>query len=114
MIYIDGSHVAKDVMADALLSWHLLKPEGFLIFDDYAWDHYPDPTLTPRLAIDAFLSMFSQDIQVLHKAYQVIVQRHASSVVTARPASPARELNDARGWTCLVRKLTTWARTKAN
>ena len=75
LIYIDGSHLAKDVMADALLSWNLLKPGGILIFDDYALKLYSDPALTPKLAIDGFLAMFAHDIRLLHKGYQVIVQR---------------------------------------
>ena len=35
LIYIDGSHLAKDVLSDAILSWKLLKPSGVMIFDDY-------------------------------------------------------------------------------
>ena len=34
-IYIDGSHVACDVMSDAVLAWKLLKENGIMIFDDY-------------------------------------------------------------------------------
>ncbi|HNX31678.1 MAG TPA: class I SAM-dependent methyltransferase [Holophaga sp.] len=75
LVYIDGSHVAKDVMTDALLAWALLEPEGIMIFDDYAWQAYPDPALVPKLAVDAFLAMFAAHLQVLHKGYQVIVQR---------------------------------------
>ncbi len=38
VIYIDGSHRAVDVQADASFSWPLLKPSGVLIFDDYLWN----------------------------------------------------------------------------
>ena len=38
IIYIDGSHTADNVLADAVLSWSLLKKEGLLIFDDYLWE----------------------------------------------------------------------------
>ena len=34
-IYIDGSHIAKDVMTDACMAWPLLKQGGFMVFDDY-------------------------------------------------------------------------------
>lgn len=33
VVYIDGSHAAKDVIADAVLAWALLRPGGVLIFD---------------------------------------------------------------------------------
>ncbi len=33
VIYVDGSHKARDVIADAVLAWALLRPGGILIFD---------------------------------------------------------------------------------
>ena len=35
LVYLDGSHMAADVLEDAVLSFPLLKPGGILIFDDY-------------------------------------------------------------------------------
>jgi predicted O-methyltransferase YrrM len=32
-IYIDGSHVSKDVLVDAVFAWELLKPGGVVIFE---------------------------------------------------------------------------------
>ena len=37
IIYIDGDHRAKSVLADAVLSFDLLKNGGILIFGDYLW-----------------------------------------------------------------------------
>ena len=56
LIYVDGSHTAVDVFADAALSFHLLKVGGVLIFDDYAAEPKPDTDIYqyPRIAIDAF------------------------------------------------------------
>ena len=34
IIYIDGSHEARDVLEDAVLAYRLLKIGGLLIFDD--------------------------------------------------------------------------------
>lgn len=76
-VYIDGSHVSRDVLSDAVLAWNLLKQGGIMIFDDYEWNAYPDPTLNPKLAIDSFLAIFANDIEVLHKGYQVIIQRRS-------------------------------------
>jgi predicted O-methyltransferase YrrM len=75
-IYIDGSHTAPDVLEDAVLAWRLLKPEGIMVFDDYAWDAYKDkPELNPRLAIDSFLSVMTGKYQLLQKSYQVAVKK---------------------------------------
>ena len=79
-IYIDGSHIAKDVLEDAVLSWALLKEGGLLIFDDYVLDAYTEPQFNPRFAIDAFLSQYEHYCTVLHKSWQVIVQKTAAQV----------------------------------
>src|SRR5438034_1132471 len=73
-IYIDGSHVAKDVLQDLVLSWPLLKINGILILDDYAWNLDPDRLNRPQPAIDAFLDIYSQKLELLHKDWQVIVR----------------------------------------
>lgn len=75
LIYIDGSHLAKDVLNDAALAWPLLLKQGVLIFDDYCWDQYPEKYNNPRLAIDAFLSCYKPELEVLHTGYQVIVRK---------------------------------------
>jgi hypothetical protein len=88
IIYIDGSHRADDVMADAVLSWWLLKEGGLLIFDDYQWHGWSPggrstapapwpPELSPRLAIDAFLTAYSNSLEVVHSGYQLMVRRVA-------------------------------------
>lgn len=75
IIYIDGSHLAKDVYRDATLSWDLLKPEGILIFDDYLWQlHYPSD-LRPKISIDAFLKAFAGEMEVVLYDYQIAVRK---------------------------------------
>lgn len=70
-VYIDGSHIASDVLEDAILSFRLLKTDGILIFDDYGWDKYEDKTLNPRLGINCFLEAFKGKYRLLFQAYQV-------------------------------------------
>jgi predicted O-methyltransferase YrrM len=77
--YVDGSHVALDVLADAVLGWRLLKPGGIMIFDDYEWGAYRDqPTLQPKLAIDSFLEVFQDQVRVIYKGYQVILRKNGA------------------------------------
>lgn len=77
-IYIDGSHEAPDVLADAVLAWPLLKPGGFMGFDDYQWQKFPEPERRPKLAIDSFLAVMRRECEVVHKGFQVWVQKRAA------------------------------------
>jgi hypothetical protein len=76
--YVDGSHNARDVMTDGVMCWELLRRGGVMVFDDYLWDqvmgHLP-PKKCPRMAIDAFLAMFKDELLVLELGYQCIVQK---------------------------------------
>lgn len=74
-IYIDGSHIAKDVLEDAVLSWELLNDNGIMIFDDYSWDRYNDETLNPRPAINCFLRIYKGWYKILYAKYQVVIQK---------------------------------------
>ena len=78
VIYIDGSHFAADVIADAVLTWPLLKKKGVLIFDDYRWNCIIDrknPLVKPAPAIDAFLFLFRDKLEVLGKGRQVCIRK---------------------------------------
>ncbi|MBW4491616.1 MAG: class I SAM-dependent methyltransferase [Oscillatoria princeps RMCB-10] len=76
LIYIDGSHTACDVLQDAALAWGLLKVGGLIIFDDYGWPAPPDYN-HPKMAVDAFLTVFGNKLKLLHQGHQVIVERTA-------------------------------------
>jgi predicted O-methyltransferase YrrM len=75
LIYIDGSHRAKHVFLDAALSWDLLKDGGLLIFDDDLWNTDLPGDLIPKGPIDTFLMAFGDEIELLHREYQVIVRK---------------------------------------
>lgn len=73
-IYVDGSHMACDVLEDTLLSWRLLKVGGVLIWDDYSWgQEFKDRLKTPRIAIDAFLEIFKGQYQVVSRDRQICI-----------------------------------------
>lgn len=75
LIYIDGSHEAADVLADAVLAWPLLKPGGLLGFDDYGWRVFPEPERRPAPAVDAFLTCLRGWYEPVHRGYQVWVKK---------------------------------------
>jgi hypothetical protein len=75
IIYIDGSHFAKHVFLDAALSWDLLKDGGLLIFDDYELAPKVPADLRPKLPIDTFLLAFGEELELVHKGWQVAVRK---------------------------------------
>jgi predicted O-methyltransferase YrrM len=74
-IYIDGSHVAKDVLTDACMAWTLLRPQGIMVFDDYLWGKPRNILHRPKMAIDAFVNLFAEEIDVIHAGYQFIIRK---------------------------------------
>lgn len=89
MIYIDGSHVALDVLYDAVNCWHLLKTDGLLWFDDYGSDNPSARWHCPQVAIDGFLASLCPDsFEVLIKAWQLMIRKLAPTPVSLVP--PAR------------------------
>jgi predicted O-methyltransferase YrrM len=75
-IYIDGSHKAKDVLTDACMAWHLLKPEGVLVFDDYLWGDPRDALHRPKIAIDAFTNIFGEELSIVYAGHQLAVRKN--------------------------------------
>src|ERR1041385_238867 len=85
-IYIDGSHTSCDVLSDAILTWNLLKEGGIMIFDDYEWDFFEEDYNNPKIAIDSFLRCYQNQIEIIHKLFQVAIRK-----VTKENIRTARE-----------------------
>lgn len=64
LIYIDGSHMAADVLSDAVMAFRLLRVGGTMIFDDYAIvDRDTDPLHHPQIAINTFMSIYKKQME---------------------------------------------------
>jgi predicted O-methyltransferase YrrM len=75
-IYVDGDHRGEMAFTDSTLAWHCLKVGGVMAMDDYIYDGWEIAGLPkPKLPIDAFLAIHANEIRVLEKAHQVIVQK---------------------------------------
>lgn len=79
-VYIDGSHLAQDVLTDAISCWRVTKVGGLMIFDDYLRKPPKNRQATPTIAIDAFISLFGDTLELIHKKYQVIIRKTSSSI----------------------------------
>jgi len=76
-IYIDGSHLGPDVLCDAVLSFRLLKVNGVMAFDDYLWPSASKSlTRVPKLAIDSFINLYSEKINIFNAPlYQIYIKK---------------------------------------
>jgi len=74
IVYLDGDHSAQAVLRDLVLVWPLLLEGGILICDDYVWKEnieawrlgfrdYQSPLQTPKIAIDSFSLIYSDQIR---------------------------------------------------
>jgi predicted O-methyltransferase YrrM len=83
LVYVDGSHQACDVLADAVLAFMLLRVGGLLIFDDYLWSMEPQGRQNffnmPKPAIDAFVNLHQRKLAVIGAPlYQLYARKTAS------------------------------------
>ncbi|HEX3365752.1 class I SAM-dependent methyltransferase [Phenylobacterium sp.] len=83
LIYIDGSHQAPVVLADAVMAFQLLRVGGIMIFDDYLWSRQEagqqDFYDLPKPAIDAFVNIYQRKLGLIGAPlYQLYAQKIAS------------------------------------
>lgn len=81
LIYVDANHNPKDVLQDAVLAFNLLKPGGFMVFDDYLWHDWKFPKsigTSTKLGIDSFINCYFDEMQVLPKynISQIIIYKY--------------------------------------
>jgi predicted O-methyltransferase YrrM len=87
IIYIDGDHTSSAVLTDAILSFSLLKHNGYMVFDDYLWLHdgdhvnvslndvrlqHPD---NPHMGINEFLLKYKNSIEIIQSNWQMIIKK---------------------------------------
>jgi hypothetical protein len=75
LIYIDGNHLSKYVLEDAVNSFYCLKNNGIMIFDDFSGGLELDQHLQVKTAVDAFLHAYRKYVNVIHVGYQLILQK---------------------------------------
>jgi predicted O-methyltransferase YrrM len=77
IIYIDGSHLAGDVLFDAVYTWRLLRDGGLVIHDDYMWQPAKPADMHPLVSVDAFVTGRRNTARVLHRGRQLVLQKQA-------------------------------------
>jgi len=74
-IYIDGSHTGKDVITDACMAFGLLKNQGIMVFDDYLWGNQTHVLNIPKHAVDTFIMLYADSIDIIHIGYQLAIRK---------------------------------------
>jgi predicted O-methyltransferase YrrM len=81
-IYIDGDHSESAVIQDAISAFRTLKDGGIMAFDDYLLGiRYPNSPGSKAMngstkrAIDYFVDVFKDEIEVIYKDYQLWIRR---------------------------------------
>lgn len=71
-IYIDGSHLPHDVLADMVHSFEVLKPGGIMWMDDFQWPD--DPSL--KTVMELFAFSYKSKLSVIHAGYQLGLRKN--------------------------------------
>lgn len=69
-VYVDGDHTAYGVIKDAIHSYEFLKVGGILAFDDYQWSAGLGLHNEPKMAIDAFRTIYQGRVELIYMGYQ--------------------------------------------
>ena len=88
-VYIDASHVALDVLHDAVLCWRMLDMGGTLVFDDFAWKGYNEDCYNPRVAILSFLLCAAPELQAKETELQLWVTKVPNHISATKNPDPA-------------------------
>lgn len=74
-IYIDGDHTAASVLKDGVNALKFIKPRGILAFDDYMWRSGKGASHDPYPAIDAIMTAFQSDFEIMEIGLQVWLRK---------------------------------------
>jgi len=73
--YIDGNHMAKFVLEDAVNCFYLVKDGGYIVFDDYGWGQNDPEHCRPATGIEAFMHAYDKYVEVIDVGWQVIMRK---------------------------------------
>ena len=74
-VYIDGNHMCKYVLEDAVNAFYCLKNNGYIIFDDYGGGLEQEQYLQVKTGADAFYHGYHKYLDIIHTGYQVIMKK---------------------------------------
>jgi len=73
--YVDGSHHGDDVMIDAIEAFRRTRSGGLIVFDDYLWEFYERFSDNVAVAVNRFLDLKKDQLEVVSVTSQLIVRK---------------------------------------
>ena len=74
-VYIDGNHMSKYVLEDAVNAFYCLKNNGYIIFDDFGGGLEQEQYLQVKTGADAFYHGYHKYLDIIYTGYQVIMKK---------------------------------------
>jgi cephalosporin hydroxylase len=74
-VHIDGNHMCKYVLEDAVNAFYCLKNNGYIIFDDYGGGLEQEQYLQVKTGVDAFYHGYHKYLEIVNTGYQVIMKK---------------------------------------
>jgi predicted O-methyltransferase YrrM len=74
-VYIDGNHMSKYVLEDAVNAFYCLKNGGVMIFDDFGGGLEQESHMQVKTAVDSFINSYQKYLNVVYVGYQLIIQK---------------------------------------
>lgn len=75
LVYIDGNHMSRYVLEDAINSFYFLKEGGIMIFDDFGGGHEQPKHLQVKTAVDSFVYSYDKHLELVYAGYQIIFKK---------------------------------------
>lgn len=75
LIYIDGNHMSKYVLEDAVNSFYVLKDGGYMIFDDFGGGWEQEKHMQVKTAVESFIHSYEKYVDIIHQGYQFIIRK---------------------------------------
>lgn len=75
LIYIDGNHMAKYVLEDAVNSFYVLKDGGYIVFDDFGGGWEQEKHMQVKTAVESFIHSYEKYVDIIYEGYQLIIRK---------------------------------------
>jgi len=75
LIYIDGNHMSKYVLEDAVNSFYCLKNNGYIIFDDFGGGWEQEKHMQVKTAVQSFIHSYFKYVNIIYEGYQLMLQK---------------------------------------
>ena len=74
-VYIDGNHMSKYVLEDAVNAFYYLKNDGYIMFDDYGGGLEQELHMQVKTGADAFYHAYHKYLEIISNGYQVLMRK---------------------------------------